>query len=385
MTSVSVSLDSGGLVSTALGRLGLVRNGALRAGRASAIVIAVAWFPLLILTALDGTLLGGVEVPFLRDPAVHARLLLALPLLLVSELIVIAAMRRCLGEVQERGILAPGSGPALDEAIAKFVRRRDSRLVELLIVGGTFAFIWAAHEAVVAERAGQVSSWMAEGDGLSRAGAWYFYVSLYVSFVMGLRWVWRITVWTLFLLGFLRRNLRPHTGHPDNHAGLASLTQVQGAFAFAIAALAVTVSGRLMHEVMYSGLPLKATIAPAGIVIAFAALVMFGPLLLFAPIVARARRRALVGYDRLGQEMLSAFEARWLGKQSDGQLLGDADPSSLIDFAGAYDEVRKTKPVPLDIRRALPALLVVALPFLPLLLQAMSLGELLKRVLKLLV
>ena len=92
--------------------------------------------------------------------------------------------------------------------------------------------------------------------------------------------------------------------------------------------------------------------------IAFAALVMFGPLLFFAPVVARARRQALVGYDRLGQEMLSTFEARWLGGKSDGALLGDADPSSLIDFAGAYDEVRKTKPIPLDIRRAFPALLV---------------------------
>ena len=74
MTSVPVSLDSGGLVSNALGRVGLVRNGSLRVGRASAIVVVVTWLPLLILTAIDGTLLGGVEVPFLRDPAVHARL-----------------------------------------------------------------------------------------------------------------------------------------------------------------------------------------------------------------------------------------------------------------------------------------------------------------------
>ena len=192
MTSVPVSLDSGGLVSNALGRVGLVRNGSLRVGRASAIVVVVTWLPLLILTAIDGSLLVGVEVPFLRDPEVHARLLLALPLLLVSELIVITAMRRCLAEVKDRGILAPGSDEALRDAIATFVRRRDSRLVELLIVGGTIVFIWAAHEAVVAERAGQVSSWMAQGDGLSRAGAWYFYVSLYVSFVMGLRWVWRL-------------------------------------------------------------------------------------------------------------------------------------------------------------------------------------------------
>jgi hypothetical protein len=43
------------------------------------------------------------------------------------------------------------------------------------------------------------------------------------------------------------------------------------------------------------------------------------------------------------------------------------------------------KPMPLDIRRMVPALLVVMLPLLPLALMVMSLADVLKRMMKLLV
>src|SRR6185369_3523509 len=47
------------------------------------------WLPLLVLSALAGTLLGGsVAVPFLSDFEVHARFLVAMPLLIGAELVV---------------------------------------------------------------------------------------------------------------------------------------------------------------------------------------------------------------------------------------------------------------------------------------------------------
>ena len=43
--------------------------------------IVVTWLPLALLTALGGNFLSGVSVPFVYDLDVHARFLLALPLL----------------------------------------------------------------------------------------------------------------------------------------------------------------------------------------------------------------------------------------------------------------------------------------------------------------
>ena len=50
------------------------------------VIVMVAWLPLLVLSALEGHLLGGsVIVPFLADIETHVRFLVALPLLLVAE------------------------------------------------------------------------------------------------------------------------------------------------------------------------------------------------------------------------------------------------------------------------------------------------------------
>mgnify|MGYP003337079173 CR=1 FL=1 len=45
------------------------------------------WLPLLVMTAISGTLLRGVEIPFLFDIETHARFLIAVPLMIVAELV----------------------------------------------------------------------------------------------------------------------------------------------------------------------------------------------------------------------------------------------------------------------------------------------------------
>src|SRR4051794_4092465 len=51
------------------------------------------WLPLLILATLQGKAFGGVAVPFLWDVENHARFLVALPLLVVAELVVHQRLR----------------------------------------------------------------------------------------------------------------------------------------------------------------------------------------------------------------------------------------------------------------------------------------------------
>jgi hypothetical protein len=56
------------------------------------VVSLLAWLPLLALSALEGHALGGnVAVPFLLDVDVHIRFLVALPLLIVAELVFTSA------------------------------------------------------------------------------------------------------------------------------------------------------------------------------------------------------------------------------------------------------------------------------------------------------
>ena len=357
MHPATVSIASGGLLFRALRRAGATTQDTVRPGRSILVLVLVTWVPLAVFSALEGTLWGGgVEVPFLRDPSVHARLLVALPLLVIGEALISRTAQGAITLIRERQLLAESELPALDARVEQVVRERDSWPVELLILALTAALLWFARDTLRAERVLPHTSWLGVPGGagaLSRAGWWYFVMSAFVSNVFALRWIWWLFIWTRFLLGFLRPRLLVNPGHPDQHGGLAFLTLVQSAFAPVFAALAATMSGRLWYEMLYDGATLKGVEAPIVVVLALAVLVMFLPLLLFPA-------------------------------RTSEPLLGNADPSTLADFATAYTAVRQMKPVALDVRRALPAILLVAAPFLPLLLTVMSLKDILSRALKLL-
>ena len=67
-------------------RLGLIRANSPHTLRSAFLSILVTWVPLLVLSAWQGTAIGHrVPVSFLHDFAVHARFLLAVPILLLAE------------------------------------------------------------------------------------------------------------------------------------------------------------------------------------------------------------------------------------------------------------------------------------------------------------
>jgi hypothetical protein len=319
---------------------------------------------------------------------VHARLLVAVPLLILADVVVSRMARTSIEIIRTRRLIADEELPALDAALERLVRARDSIVVDVLIIALVAAALWFSRDALVAGRVLPHTSWIGTGGGtpvLSRAGWWYYVVSFFVSGVLALRWAWWIFIWTRFVVGFLRPRLVVSPGHPDQHGGLAFLTIMQGAFALVFTALAATVAGRLGYEMLYEGATLAQVRMPAIVVVVFALLVMFGPLLLFAGRLGKLKRRALMGYDALGQRLVGDFDHKWLGApRTDTPLLGDPDPSTLADFATSYTAVRQMRPMPIDIRRAVAPIVTVAAPFLPLLLVTMSVADIVKRMLKLL-
>lgn len=80
-----------------------------------------AWVPLLALSVLEGQALGGrAAVPFLLDVEVHVRFLVALPLLIVAELVVHRRMRFVVRQFLERNLIPASALPRFD---AKWLRR----------------------------------------------------------------------------------------------------------------------------------------------------------------------------------------------------------------------------------------------------------------------
>src|SRR4030095_15683286 len=87
----------------------------------------LAWLPLLVLSVVEGQALGGsVAVPFLLDVEANVRFLVALPLLIVSELVVHQRMRFVVQQFLERDLIPESGLTRFEFAIASAFRRPRS-------------------------------------------------------------------------------------------------------------------------------------------------------------------------------------------------------------------------------------------------------------------
>ncbi|HEY5868146.1 MAG TPA: hypothetical protein VI542_21730, partial [Candidatus Tectomicrobia bacterium] len=141
----------------------------------------LAWLPLLVLSALEGQALGGnVAVPFLLDVEAHARFLVALPLLIVAELVVHQRMRFVVRQFLERNLIPESARTQFDGAIGSAFRLRNSVLAEVLLIAFVYGvgilIVWRHYTAL--DTATWYATPLAEGLKLSLAGMWYGYVSL---------------------------------------------------------------------------------------------------------------------------------------------------------------------------------------------------------------
>ena len=92
--------------------------------------IALTWVPLALLSILEGRAWGGVALPFLRDIETHIRFLVALRVLIASELEVHHRIRSAVRRLLDGNVIAPEDAPKLRAAIDTASRIRNSIMIE---------------------------------------------------------------------------------------------------------------------------------------------------------------------------------------------------------------------------------------------------------------
>ena len=350
-------------------------------------VIALAlitWLPLLALSIAEGHAWGAsVKVPFLLDVDVHARFLLALPLLIVAELVVHQRMRLVVGTFVKRGLLPSEARGRFDAAIAAAMRLRNSVLAEVLLIAVVYGlgvlFIWRRHAAM------DLPTWygMTVTGKLqpTLAGWWLGCVSLPLMQFILLRWYFRLLIWTRFLWQVSRIDLRLVAIHPDRAGGLGFLSTITYAFAPLLAGQGVMFAGVMANKIFYAGAKLtdfKIELLALVIMMLFFVL---APLLVFTPRLARTKRMGLAEYGGLAQRYVREFDEKWLrgGALADEPLVGSADLQSLADLGNSFEIVKGMKPVPFGKETLLQLAVISLAPVAPLVLTMIPLGELLDR------
>lgn len=358
---------------------------ALELVRRRALAISLfAWLPLVILTAFEGHLFGTRNLAFLRDIESHVRFLVALPILILAELIVHRRLMWVVKSFVDRGVVVPEEMPKFHVALAAAIRARNSPWLEsalLLFVFTAGHWIWQ-HEVALG-----VATWYAApnatGTHLTSAGYWYSFVSIPVVQFILLRWYLRLVIWFLFLWRVSRLSLRLLPTHPDFAGGIGFLGKSSYAFSSILFAQGTLLAGLIASRIFYQGENLMSFKVNIFTLVGFFVLVLLGPLTMFTPQLSRIKRRGLIEYGALATAYVADFDKKWLRGGAKGEeLLGTPDLQSLADLANSYAVVRKMRTVPFSLHDLTRLVGATALPILPLLLTIMPVEELLTRLLK---
>jgi hypothetical protein len=349
------------------------------------IVISLfSWLPLLVLSALEGQVLGGsASVPFLLDVDVHVRFLVAMPLLIVAELVVHQRMRFLVKQFLERHLIPENSMARFDAAIASAFRLRNSVLAEVLLIAFVYAvgilIVWRHYFAL------DTATWYAtpsvEGSKLSFAGMWFGYVSLPIFQFLLLRWYFRFFIWSRFLWQVSRICLNLVPTHPDRVGGLGFISQTAYAFMPLLAAHGALLAGNYANRIFYMGAALPDFKFEILALVIFLLCVVLGPLLVFAPQLAQAKRTGLREYGTLAQLYVREFDAKWLrgGAPADEPFVGSGDIQSLADLGNSFEVLRSMRIAPVTKEAILRLAAATLAPIVPLALTMMPLEELLKK------
>jgi hypothetical protein len=347
----------------------------------------VAWAPLLLLSVAEGHAWGGrVTLTFLRDVDTQVRLLLALPLLVVAELVVNQRLRVTVREFVEHGLIPDTERAKFDAIIGSAMRLRNSITAEVLLLALVYTVgvgvIWRTQLAV------DVSSWYrVPVDGGPRptfAGWWLGCVSLPLFQFLLVRWYFRVFVWTRFLWQVSRIDLMLVPTHPDRSGGLGFLALVSYAFSPLLVAQGVLVAGTIADRIFYAGATLPQFKLELVAVAAVMVFVVLGPMLLFGPKLSACKRAGLREYGGLAQRYVLEFDRKWLrgGAAADEPFVGSGDIQSLADLGNSFAVVQDMRLVPFTWQTVVQLTVVTLLPVAPLLLTMFSLEQLLGAVIK---
>jgi len=345
-----------------------------------------AWFPLLFLSMLGGHAFRGVlKIPFLYDVEAHVRFLVALPVLIIAEIVVHNRISPLVRRFVQRRIVVTEDLPRFKAAVDSALRIRNSVVVEgtLLVLVYTLG-LWMWRSQVALGEPTWYAMPAAEHLHLTAAGYWYVLVSIPMFQFILLRWYLRLVIWFRLLWQISRLNLHLSAAHPDRAGGIGFLGTSSYAFSPILFAQGALLSGLIASRVLYEGRALMSFKMEAAGFIGFFVLVIFGLLMMFTRRLERTKRKGSAEYGLLANQYLDGFEEKWIrgGTAETSALLGSADIQSLAGMGNAYSMVRQMRLVPFSTVDITRLAATTAAPLAPLLLTMFSVADVVKLLVK---
>jgi len=147
----------------------LLTAGRWNLGRRITLAIAIGWLPLVLMTVLFHP---SALRSLISDYRVTARMLIAVPILLVGQVVMDSRFRLIVRHLRRSGLLDSDSLADMDVIIAKLIRWRDSLWPELAII----LVVYASIALVFSTHLHENRPWALAGEGASHLlpAGWYY-------------------------------------------------------------------------------------------------------------------------------------------------------------------------------------------------------------------
>jgi hypothetical protein len=367
--------------------LGLIKPDDPRIARRAELAVLIGWAPLVALTLVESLVLRNhVAESFFSDFAVHARSLVAAPLLIFAEADCTRWLGKAARQFADAGLIREQDRARFDATISSTHRLLDSELAELIAVVLAYGLVLTL---MVNIPPGQFPAWRrSEGipHSFSLARWWYVLVSVPLLLLLLLGWLWRVLLWWRFLWLIARLDLRLTPGHPDLAGGLMFISTSLRGFWLLSFALGTIVAGMIANRAV-RGVPLAAFTNLAIGLLALVLILFVGPLIVFMRNLREAKHRGAFEYGALAGEVGRQFERKWLARASgvDEGALQAQDFSATTDLFQIVANMYEMRDIPLRLRPLAHLVVAALLPFVPVVLLAMPLKEVLRGLAKLLI
>ena len=347
-------------------------------GRLVPLLLAMTWAPL-VAFALVQQATSGTADSLIRDLSVHARLLVAMPLILVAERLLDRVGRITVARLFDEGYVPPSSTARVRALIRGVERLRDAALPEALML------VAAALAGVVA-----LSGWTSPAGALhgmesSRYDAvrlWYGLAALPIFQFLLWRSLFRWVLWLRVLVGLTRVPLRLLAAHADRRGGIGFLRTAHVLYsAVMLLATSAVLCAGWETQLDIDKAPIATLRAPLLVFLLFGLALAFAPLLIFTPQLLRARIDGVRQYGALVSDYARRFHERWVARTDHDDFLGTPDIQSLSDLGNTYQSTVDKLGIFLFARAdAVLVLIASLLPVVPLLLVQSPPPEVIKRI-----
>jgi hypothetical protein len=248
-----------------------------------------------------------------------------------------------LGQFSRAPLIAPDSMPAAADAVSRALRRRDSRIAELVCLGlAVVATLLSLNNILESERSTWLIDVSATGKTLRPAAWGVLIVSSPIFWFLLLRGLWRHFVWSMLLREFAGLELRLVATHPDGLGGLGFVGQYPNAYATFVFAISCVIAGVLAQDLLAGELSTAVYGSVMGAWLAVVLALFSFPLAAFTPPLAELKQRTL---------LLSGAQATRFHRMSERKVLGAnigaPDPAeaeadtTIADSSALFDKARK--------------------------------------------